>query len=111
MLNAIVLYNTSFTRRALDHLKATGVEIAGGDVERLSPLGTGQITLTGRYASRYSSACRTRLPTDHSPRHPPKPPDHDGPGDKCAYRAFARTLDRPQLQGGCAETRVVGSTS
>ena len=49
MLNAIVLYNTIYTQRALDHLKATGVEIADSDIERLSPLGTDHTTLTGRY--------------------------------------------------------------
>jgi hypothetical protein len=44
-----VLYNTIYTQRALGHLKATGVEIADADIERLSPLGTDHITLTGRY--------------------------------------------------------------
>ena len=44
-----MLYNTIYTQRALDHLKATGVEIADADSERLSPLGTDHITLTGRY--------------------------------------------------------------
>jgi hypothetical protein len=41
-----VLYNTIYTQRALDRLKATGVEIADADVERLSPLGTDHSTLT-----------------------------------------------------------------
>ena len=49
ILNTIVLYNTIYTQRALDHLKANGVEIADADIERLSPLGTEHITLTGRY--------------------------------------------------------------
>jgi TnpA family transposase len=50
ILNTIVLYNTIYTQRALDHLNATGVEIADADIERLSPLGTDHITLTGRYS-------------------------------------------------------------
>jgi Tn3 transposase DDE domain len=44
-----VLYNTIYTQRALDRLTATGVEIADADIERLSPLGSDHITLTGRY--------------------------------------------------------------
>ena len=42
-----MLYNTLYTQRALDHLNATGAEIADGDIERLSPLATDHITLTG----------------------------------------------------------------
>ena len=49
ILNTIVLYNTIYTQRALDHLKATGVEIADGDIERLSLLATDHITVTGCY--------------------------------------------------------------
>ncbi len=59
-----MLYNTIYTQRALDHLNATGVEIAGADIERLSPLGTDHITLTGRY--------RIALPERlHNKRAPP----------------------------------------
>jgi hypothetical protein len=49
IVNAIVLYNTIYTQRALDHLAATGMRVDDVDVERLSPLGTDHITLTGRY--------------------------------------------------------------
>ena len=35
--------DTIYTQRALDRLKATGVEIADADIERLSPLGTDHI--------------------------------------------------------------------
>ena len=44
-----MLYNTLYTQRSLDHLNATGAETADTDIERLSPLGTDHITLTGRY--------------------------------------------------------------
>jgi signal transduction histidine kinase len=49
IVNAIVLYNTIYTQRALDHLAESGQMIDDADIERLSPLGTDHITLTGRY--------------------------------------------------------------
>jgi hypothetical protein len=49
IVNAIVLYNTIYTQRELDHLSASGLTIDDADIERLSPLGTDHITLTGRY--------------------------------------------------------------
>ncbi|MCA1700594.1 MAG: transposase, partial [Actinobacteria bacterium] len=49
IVNAIVLYNTIYTQRALDHLAGQGLAIDDADVERLSPLATDHITLTGRY--------------------------------------------------------------
>ena len=50
IINTIVLYNTIYTQRALDHIAATtGGEHREDDIERLSPLGSDHITLTGRY--------------------------------------------------------------
>jgi len=50
IVNTIVLYNTIYTQRAIDHIAAsTGSEPRDEDVERLSPLGSDHITLTGRY--------------------------------------------------------------
>jgi hypothetical protein len=50
IVNTIVLYNTIYTQRALDHIAATtGAEPRVEDIERLSPLGTDHTTLTGRY--------------------------------------------------------------
>jgi hypothetical protein len=50
IVNTIVLYNTIYTERALDHIAATtGVAHREDDIERLSPLGSDHITLTGRY--------------------------------------------------------------
>ncbi len=50
IVNTIVLYNTIYTQRALDHIAGeTGSEPRDEDIERLSPLGSDHITLTGRY--------------------------------------------------------------
>ena len=49
IVNAIVLYNTTYTERALDHLTAAGHVLDDAGIERLSPLGSDHITLTGRY--------------------------------------------------------------
>ena len=67
IVNTIVLYNTIYIQRALDHIAATtGSETPDEDIERLSPLGSDHTTLTGRY--------RVLLP---APRH-----------DRAAYRAL-----------------------
>lgn len=55
-----MLYNTIYTQRALDHLAATGLTIHDTDVERLSPLGSDHITLTGRYRITLPEALRDR---------------------------------------------------
>jgi Tn3 transposase DDE domain len=48
--STIVLYNTIYTQRALDHIAATtDNEPRNEDIERLSPLGSDHTTLTGRY--------------------------------------------------------------
>jgi TnpA family transposase len=50
IVNTIVLYNTIYTQRALDHIAAsTASEPRDEDIQRLSPLGTDHVTLTGRY--------------------------------------------------------------
>jgi TnpA family transposase len=50
IVNTIVLYNTIYTQRAIDHIAAaTGSEPRDEAIERLSPLGSDHITLTGRY--------------------------------------------------------------
>ena len=60
IVNAIVLYNTIYTQRALDHLAATGLQVNDVDVERLSPLGSDHLTLTGRYRIALAEALRDR---------------------------------------------------
>ena len=50
IVNTIILYNTIYTQRALDHIAATtGSQPRDEDIERLSPLGSDHTTLTGRY--------------------------------------------------------------
>ncbi len=58
--NAIVLYNTIYTQRALDHLQTAGQQIDEGDVARLTPLGSEHLTLTGRYRVALNDALRDR---------------------------------------------------
>lgn len=49
VVNMIVLWNTLYMNKIIDHLKATGVEVREEDVKRLTPLGHDHIRLTGRY--------------------------------------------------------------
>ena len=52
----IVLY----TQRALDYLSPSGLTIDDADIERLSPLGTDHIALTGRYRIALLESLRDR---------------------------------------------------
>jgi len=47
VLNAVILWNTRYTQRILDTLRAEGVEVRPEDVARLSPLGFDHITILG----------------------------------------------------------------
>ena len=49
VVNIIVLWNTLYMNKIIEHLKATGVEVREEDVKRLTPLGHDHIRLTGRY--------------------------------------------------------------
>lgn len=49
VVNAIVLWNTLYMDRALDEMRARGLNPLPEDVERLSPLGYEHINLLGRY--------------------------------------------------------------
>jgi TnpA family transposase len=49
VVNMIVLWNTLYMNKAIDHLKTTGVDVREEDVKRLTPLGHEHIRLTGRY--------------------------------------------------------------
>jgi len=49
VLNAAILWNTRYTQRTLDMLRAEGVEVQPADIARLSPLGFDHITILGRY--------------------------------------------------------------
>ena len=61
IVNAIVLYNTIYTQRALHaSASASALTIDDPDIERLSPLGTDHITLTGRYRIALLESLRDR---------------------------------------------------
>ena len=49
VLNMIVLWNTRYMTRALDHLETAALPILPQDIERLSPLGREHINFLGRY--------------------------------------------------------------
>ena len=56
--NAVILWNTLYMDRALDHLRAQGLEIDPCDVARLSPLGHIHINMLGRYYFELAEALR-----------------------------------------------------
>ncbi len=47
---AIILWNTVYLQRAVDHLRKQGIEPGPDDLAHLSPLGWEHINLTGDYA-------------------------------------------------------------
>jgi TnpA family transposase len=49
VVNCIVLYNTIYTQRILDQLRADGDDASDEDIRRLSPLVVEHINLAGRY--------------------------------------------------------------
>jgi hypothetical protein len=48
-MTAIILWNTTYLQRAVDHLRNQGHDPAPGDLAHLSPLGWEHINLTGDY--------------------------------------------------------------
>jgi hypothetical protein len=56
IVSAIVLWNTTYLQRAVDHLKRQGHHPTPGDLAHLSPLGWEHINLTGDYHWEGSSA-------------------------------------------------------
>jgi hypothetical protein len=49
LVAAIILWNTNYLQRALDHLRKQGHHPAPGDLAHLSPLGQEHVNLTGDY--------------------------------------------------------------
>jgi TnpA family transposase len=49
VLNAVILWNTTYTQDALDTLRAAGKEVLAPDVARLSPLLSQHINFSGTY--------------------------------------------------------------
>jgi hypothetical protein len=71
IVNAIVLYNTIYTQRALHvSASASALTIDDPDIERLSPLGTDHITSPAATESRFWSRYATAAPTASSIRCP-----------------------------------------
>ena len=56
--NAVILWNTLYMDRAIDHLLARGLEVDPEDVARLSPLGHIHINMLGRYSFELAEALR-----------------------------------------------------
>jgi hypothetical protein len=50
VVNVLVLWSTRYINAALERLDATGLPVEGADIERLSPLGFGNVNLHGRYS-------------------------------------------------------------
>ena len=49
VVNAIVVWNTMYMERAIDHLRRSGQPVADTDVARLSPLSFAHLNVLGRY--------------------------------------------------------------
>jgi TnpA family transposase len=49
VVNAIIVWNTMYMERALDHLRQAGQPVLDADVARLAPLGHGHLNVLGRY--------------------------------------------------------------
>ena len=49
VVNAIIVWNTMYMERALEHLRSTGQPVLAADMARLSPLGYAHLNLLGRY--------------------------------------------------------------
>ena len=49
VVNMLVLWNTLYMNKAVEHLGAVGMEIRDEDIKRLTPLGYDHIRLLGRY--------------------------------------------------------------
>jgi len=56
--NVIILWNTLYMDRALDHLREQGLDINPEDVSRLSPLGYIHVNMLGRYYFELAEALR-----------------------------------------------------
>ena len=48
--NAIILWNTVYTQKALDSIRNAGYPVNHDDVKRLSPLGYDHINIVGHYS-------------------------------------------------------------
>ncbi|GHO62788.1 hypothetical protein KSC_016800 [Ktedonobacter sp. SOSP1-52] len=75
VLNAVILWNTTYTQGTLETLRTTGKEVLASDVARLSPLVSQHINFSGKYhfdlpdllASGQQRALRTPDQPDDEP--------------------------------------------
>lgn len=58
MTNVCILWNTVYTARALEQIRAEGKKIATADIARLSPLGFEWLNFLGRYNFSLPEAVR-----------------------------------------------------
>ncbi len=58
VLNTVVLWNTLYMDRILEHLRSQGIEPRTEDIERLSPLGHENINFLGRYSFALAESIR-----------------------------------------------------
>ena len=75
VVNAIIVWNTVYTQRVLDELRAAGELITTSEIERISPLAHQHIHLYGHYpfdlATRPGGHRPLRPPERHRPAEPP----------------------------------------
>ena len=50
VVNAVILWNTTYMDAAIDELKVEGFDVRDEDIARLSPLSHGHLNVLGRYA-------------------------------------------------------------
>ena len=68
LVAAIILWNTVYLQRAVDHLRKQGIEPGPTDLAHLSPLGWAHITLIGDYHWEVEPSMRPVLSQPRSPR-------------------------------------------
>lgn len=49
MVNVVILWNTVYTARAIEQIRAEGTRVHAADIARLSPLGSEHLNMLGRY--------------------------------------------------------------
>jgi Tn3 transposase DDE domain len=90
LVAAIILWNTTYLQRALDHMRQQGYPPETGDLVHLSPLGWEHISLTGDYHWGTSPCARARSI--------PAPPDPCTRSRRCRLACLRmRQVRRPAL--------------
>ena len=74
VLNAVILWNTTYMQDALEVLRGAGKEVLDSDVARLSPLLSQHINFSGTYHFNLPESLSTG---QHRPLRTPDRPDED----------------------------------